>query len=99
MKKQPPEKKLTKREKKDEEENLTYPASEDIYNVEQEETEIDTDDLSKRKSPNIKPDKKNEKEFEEAVSGSDLDIPGSETDEERINGEEDEENDYYSQGQ
>lgn len=98
MKKQ--EEKLTKREQKDKDEKLTYPPAEDIYNQAEEEHEIDPDDLSKLKAPNQKPDRKlNEKNFEEAVSGSDLDIPGSETDEEKINGEEDEENEGYSQAQ
>ncbi len=95
-----PEEKLTEREKKDIEEHLTYPPTEDIYNQAEEVHEIDPDDLSKMKSPNQKPDRElNEKDFEEAVSGSDLDIPGSETDEEKINGEEDEENEGYSQAQ
>ncbi len=39
----------------------------------------------------------NEKAFEETVSGSDLDVPGSELDDEEENiGSEDEENNYYS---
>ncbi|HLP50472.1 MAG TPA: hypothetical protein VK154_06275 [Chitinophagales bacterium] len=91
-------KKPTKREQKDKEEGLTYPPVEDIYNQAQEEHEIDADDISKMKAPNLKPDRKNEKDFEEAVSGSDLDIPGSETNEGHENGLEDEENDFYSLG-
>ena len=43
--------------------------------------------------------KRNEKSFEDDVSGDDLDVPGSELDErEHTNGSEDEENDYYSLG-
>jgi hypothetical protein len=43
--------------------------------------------------------KRNEKDFEDDVSGDDLDVPGSELDErENTNGNEDEENDYYSLG-
>ena len=41
----------------------------------------------------------NEKNFEEDVSGGDLDIPGSELDDEQENsGNEDEENNHYSIG-
>jgi hypothetical protein len=99
MKTQPPGKKRMSREEKDKKEGLTYPPVEDIYNQAEEIQEIDPDDLTSRKAPNLKPGKKNEKEFEEAMSGSDLDVPGSETNEPPINGEEDEENDYYSLGQ
>ncbi len=78
-----------------------YPPSEDIYNNFQEETEINPEDISKKKVTD-----KNEiikelslKDFEGDLSGSDLDIPGSELDNERENiGSEDEENNYYSIG-
>ena len=41
----------------------------------------------------------NEKEFSEDLTGSDLDVPGSELDDEQEkNGNEDEENNYYSLG-
>ena len=77
----------------------TYPESEDIYNQDKEETDMDPEDLSKIKSPNETSGTKNEKGFEDDVSGSDLDVPGSELDDqqERI-GSEDEENNYYSLG-
>ena len=43
--------------------------------------------------------KNNEKDFDDDVSGDDLDVPGAETDEGPVkNGKEDEENDYYSLG-
>jgi hypothetical protein len=43
--------------------------------------------------------KRNEKDFEDDVSGGDLDVPGSELDDrEEMNGNEDEENNYYSLG-
>ena len=43
--------------------------------------------------------KNNEKNFSDDVSGSDLDVPGSELDDEQENiGSEDEENNYYSLG-
>jgi hypothetical protein len=77
-----------------------YPAREDIYNKYKKE-DADPDDLSKKKGP-IKPIKagtKNEKDFTDDVSGSDLDIPGSELDDDQeIIGSEDEENNYYSIG-
>ncbi|MFV8373660.1 hypothetical protein [Flavobacterium sp. LB2P74] len=81
--------------------SLLYPPSEDIYNQFHKEMEIDPEDVSKKKSPveinNIR--KLNEKNFEEDVSGGDLDIPGSELDDEMENsGNEDEENNHYSIG-
>jgi hypothetical protein len=43
--------------------------------------------------------KNNEKDFKDDVSGNDLDIPGSELDDDQENiGSEDEENNYYSLG-
>jgi hypothetical protein len=41
--------------------------------------------------------KQNEKDFDDDLSGDDLDVPGSERDR-NGNGDEDEENDYYSLG-
>ena len=75
-----------------------YPAEEDIYAQakkdpsvhpgEEEETEQD-----------LRTDKWNEKGIEESYTGEDLDVPGSELDDEsEINGDEDEENNYYSLG-
>lgn len=84
------------------EKKLTYPPKEDIYNQGQKEGDIDPDDLTQKKAPNEKPDLDeplNEKDFEDDVSGGDLDVPGSELDdEEEKNGSEDEENNYYSLG-
>ena len=81
--------------------SLLYPPSEDIYNQFHKEIEIDPEDLSKKKSP-VEIDtnrKRNEKNFEQDVSGGDLDIPGSELDDEmEISGNEDEENNHYSIG-
>ncbi len=93
-----PKEDLTRREQKDKEEKLVYPPVEDIYNQAEEEHEIDPNDISKQKMPNQKPDRDNELDFEDDMSGSDLDVPGSENEEPHINGEEDEENEYYSQG-
>lgn len=78
-----------------------YPASEDIYSNWHKEADINPEDISKKKEI-IKIDNVgilNEKDFEDDVSGSDLDIPGSELDDEQENIEsEDEENNHYSIG-
>ena len=81
--------------------SLMYPPSEDIYNQFQKEIEIDPEDITKKKAPveinNVR--ELNEKNFEEDVSGADLDIPGSELDDELENsGSEDEENNHYGIG-
>lgn len=79
--------------------NLNYPSSEDIYNMDKEETEIDPEDISRTKTYNANIGKYNEKTFGEDKSGDDLDIPGSELDEQQENiGSEDEENNGYSIG-
>lgn len=75
-----------------------YPASEDIYNTE-EKVALNPDDLSKKKKSDKNPGKRNEKDFREDMTGEDLDVPGSESDEAKANsGSEDEENNYYSLG-
>lgn len=79
--------------------NVTYPSNEDIYNQDKEETEIDPEDVSKTKTSNAKDGKYNEKNFNQDKSGDDLDIPGSELDDEQEDiGSEDEENNGYSIG-
>jgi len=79
----------------------SYPENEDIYIKDKEEGNIDPEDISKTKKSNQKnkAGKRNEKDFAEDKSGSDLDIPGSELDDpqEKV-GNEDEENNYYSLG-
>ncbi len=77
-----------------------YPTTDDIYNQLKEETEIDPEDITKEKSKNEDPKAKlNEKDFKDDVSGGDLDIPGSELDDEQEDiGSEDEENNGYSLG-
>jgi hypothetical protein len=75
-----------------------YPASEDIYSKYQEEKNINPEDISKPKEQNDT-GLNNEKDFNDDVSGSDLDIPGGELDDNQENiGSEDEENNYYSLG-
>jgi len=76
-----------------------YSPSEDIYNQAKELKDVNPENLSKTKAPNEKPGTRNEKGFREAMSGSDLDIPGAELDDaqEKL-GSEDEENNHYSLG-
>jgi len=76
-----------------------YPASEDIYRQGKEEIEIDPEDPTRLKTNEEFSGTKNEKDFEEDVSGDDLDIPGAELDDEQeAIGSEDEENNSYSIG-
>ncbi len=76
-----------------------YPVNEDIYNHDKEEQDIDPENITKLKSNNQKVGTRNEKDFEEDMSGDDLDVPGSDLDDEQeIVGSEDEENNYYSLG-
>lgn len=90
-------------ENKEDKKNLSgypeSPKSEDAYSQWKEEKEINPEDITKKKSPNEKPGKMNEKDFSDDQSGSDLDVPGSELDDEQeAIGNEDEENNYYSLG-
>ena len=78
-----------------------YPESEDIYNKFRQEAGLDPEDPSKRKTlvgnDNMASDIL--KEDGNDISGSDLDVPGSELDDEQeMIGSEDEENNYYSLG-
>ena len=78
-----------------------YPASEDIYNRSKKEEDVDPEDTNKLKTPNEmdETEQPNEKDFEENETGSDLDIPGAELDDQAEDiGSEDEENNYYSIG-
>ncbi len=91
-----------KDKKKDEEKfpgYPSYPPSEDIFNQFIEEGDIDPEDITKKKAPNEETDTRNEKDFTETVTGSDLDIPGAGLDDAMEDiGSEDEENNYYSLG-
>ncbi len=76
-----------------------YPPGDDIYNKGKEEEDLNPEDIAKIKGLNEKPGKRNEKDFSEDITGSDLDVPGSELDDEQEDvGSEDEENNYYSIG-
>jgi hypothetical protein len=78
-----------------------YPESEDIYNKFDKEFDIDPENIAKKKEI-VQIDKKptwNEKNFDQDKSGNDLDIPGTELDDNQENiGSEDEENNGYSIG-
>ena len=76
-----------------------YPDSEDIYSKYKKEDELDPEDISKVKKSSMEVMSDIENELNNNESGSDLDIPGSELDDEQENaGNEDEENNYYSLG-
>ncbi|OXA77343.1 hypothetical protein SAMN05444397_103503 [Flavobacterium aquidurense] len=77
-------------------ENLDYPASEDIYNQEDKLEDIDLEDISGERT--INPDNHEWKQNSDKL-GNDLDIPGAELDDEQEEiGSEDEENNFYSEG-
>jgi|ERR1035437_8803030 hypothetical protein len=78
-----------------------YPSSDDIYSKSKEEKDVNPENISEKKSSNKsgKRRKNNEMDFSDDVSGGDLDIPGSELDDQQENiGSEDEENNFYSLG-
>lgn len=78
-----------------------YPESEDIYNKFNKEFDIDPENIAKNKEIiNIEKNPTwNQKNFSQDHSGGDLDIPGSELDEDQEDiGTEDEENNGYSIG-
>ncbi|NJC26967.1 hypothetical protein [Neolewinella antarctica] len=77
----------------------TYAPSEDIYRQDREEINVDPENITQRKFPNNRAASWNEKNFRDDMSGDDLDVPGSELDDQQeIIGSEDEENNYYSLG-
>ena len=77
-------------------ENLDYPANEDIYNQEDQLEDIDPEDISGERIVNQ--DNHEWKQNSDKI-GNDLDIPGSELDDEQEEiGSEDEENNFYSEG-
>lgn len=75
-----------------------YPDEDDIFNKAKEETELDPEDTSKIKKTDMDLSA-TEEDIEDDRSGAELDIPGSELDDEQEKtGNEDEENNYYSLG-
>ncbi len=78
-----------------------YPVEDDIYNKFHEETDIDPEELSGKIGPNESDDLPRESLDAPlgGLSDGELDIPGSELDDNMENiGSEDEENNYYSLG-
>lgn len=76
-----------------------YSQNEDIYKADKEETEIDPENPSKRKSQTDDGNLVPELDFNEEIMGEDLDVPGSELDDKQEDiGSEDEENNFYSLG-
>jgi hypothetical protein len=79
----------------------SYPSNEDIYGKYHKAGNINTEDTGniKKSVDKFKAGANNEKDFNDDVSGKDLDIPGSEPDDDQDStGREDEENNYYSLG-
>lgn len=75
-----------------------YPASQDVFNKEQVEEDLDPENPKKIKVTE-RTSGLNEKDFRQDVSGQDLDVPGSEEDDQQeAVGSEDEENNHYSLG-
>lgn len=99
---------ILKKDLKEEQEiNLSgyplYSKDEDIFNNEKVDSTINPEDITKTKIHYKQDELMNERgledDDEEDNWGSDLDIPGAELDDEReMNGNEDEENNYYSLG-
>ena len=76
-----------------------YPASEDMYSKGKKEMSLNPEDSSRHKANNEERSTSNEKDFDDDMSGDDLDVPGSELDDQQESvGSEDEENNYYSLG-
>jgi len=78
-----------------------YPSREDIYGNFKKDRKVNPEDPSNLKDHinDNTTGKFNEKDFEDDVTGGDLDIPGSELDDAlELIGSEDEENNYYSLG-
>lgn len=74
-----------------------YPADEDIFNNMKKEPYEDPEGGRETIPP--RPNVWNEKDGSEELTGDDLDVPGSELDDDmEAIGSEDEENDYYSLG-
>ena len=80
-------------------ENLEYPATEDIYNQEDKLEDIDPEGISGERTIISNDNYDNEWKQNSDKLGNDLDIPGSELDDELEDvGSEDEENNFYSEG-
>ena len=77
----------------------SYPADEDIYRIDSEEEDINPEDIFQLKTINDDNGHRKNDIFSHTAEGDDLDVPGSELDDEQEEiGSEDEENNYYSIG-
>ncbi|MEL1255963.1 hypothetical protein AAEO57_19375 [Flavobacterium sp. DGU38] len=77
--------------------NLDYPAAEDIYNQQENLEEIDPEGISGERVIISQHDHEWKQNSDKL--GNDLDIPGSELDDQQEEiGSEDEENNFYSEG-
>lgn len=77
----------------------SYPAEEDIYSNYSEEQELDPEQPSRLKGPVVLSNLINQLDFGKELSADELDVPGTELDDEQERiGSEDEENNYYSLG-
>lgn len=80
-------------------EKLEYPASEDIFVQLEKDVEINIESIPNNKNLGNRPQIWDENTLPTQGIGSDLDIPGSELDDAREQiGSEDEENNFYSEG-
>jgi len=78
---------------------MNYPPSEDIYSNDKPITNSDVEKISTDDLLNIADNLKSETTNTNEKLGDGLDVPGSELDDKQENiGSEDEENNYYSQG-
>lgn len=76
-----------------------YPENEDIFNTQTREESINPDTISERTLPNLSNELDVKPLDEYDFVGSELDIPGTELDDDQeFVGTEDEENNYYSLG-
>jgi hypothetical protein len=76
-----------------------YPEGEDVFNKKKVEEDLDPEHPDAVKTSPPDPDQPNELDFNDDVTGDDLDVPGAELDDaQEIIGSEDEENNYYSLG-
>jgi hypothetical protein len=79
-------------------ENLDYPATEDIFNQEENLEDIDPEGISGERTVISNDNYDNEWKQNSDKLGNDLDIPGSELDDQQEDvGSEDEENNFYSE--
>jgi hypothetical protein len=79
----------------------SYPSKDDIFNRCKVVKDVNPEDISRNMATveDLNVVKNNNSVFEEKASGRDLDVPGSELDDNAENvGSEDEENNYYSLG-